>query len=202
MNRKLILALMLTLATTLSFAQDKEEEEEEKSGFKKENLFTGGSIDAVLSNGTTAFGVSPFFGYSVIRWLDVAASLNFNYISQRDPYSSAKARQTIIGPGALVRVFPIKEVFFQAQYEHNFIREKYMDGYGGSYIQKYEANSLLVGGGYASGRSRNNDPYYFVSILVDVLSNSSSPYRDAYGRVVPIYRAGIVVPLFQGKSKR
>jgi len=46
MKKKMILVVALTFILISLFAQDKEEKEkqEEKKGFKKENLFTGGSI--------------------------------------------------------------------------------------------------------------------------------------------------------------
>lgn len=205
MNKKLILVLSLTLVGFASFAQYKEDETTKK-GFQKDKLFTGGSVDFSLGSGRTAFGLAPYFGYSVIRWIDVAASLNFNYISQRDVYvGNDKVRQTTIGPGIFTRIFPVSFLFAQAQYEHNFIKQKYIPAPGGYYAAntaKAEANSFLVGAGYTSGRSKENNPYYFFSVMVDALSDPNSPYRDSYGRVIPIIRAGVTVPLFQGKKNK
>jgi hypothetical protein len=204
MNKKLILLLSLTLMVLVANAQ--ESDEEQGKGFKKENLFTGGNIAFAVGSGRTAFGLSPHFGYSINKWLDAAVTVNFNYISQRDNIVvNDKIRQTTIGPGAFVRIFPVNFLFVQAQYEHNFIKQKYIpapSSYYPSEKVKVGANSLLLGAGYASGRSAGNNNYYYFSIYFDVLKEKYSPYRDSYGRTEPIIRAGYNIALFQGRNKR
>lgn len=112
--RKIMLAVLLFPLSLSSHAQD--EDEAKSGGFKKENLFTGGNVNVSFFNGTTALGVSPYFGYNLTNWMDVAVSLNFNYVSQRDTYIPGdKLRQTVIGPGTFVRIFPVKFLFAQAQ---------------------------------------------------------------------------------------
>jgi hypothetical protein len=64
-----------------------------------------------------------------------------------------------------------------------------------------DANSLLVGGGYCSGREGVGDMYYFFSILWDVSKVAQSPYVDGLGRNFPVIRAGLQIPLFQGNGR-
>ena len=200
--KKTALTIMLFIACFNLMAQETEAPEEAKGGFKKENLFTGGNVNASFFNGTTSLGVSPYFGYSITNWLDAAVSLNFNYISQRNFYDDGKIRQTIIGPGAFVRIFPVNFLFAQAQFEHNFIKVKEIppsnSGYTGA---KYntDVNSLLLGIGYASGRERGNNTYYYMSLSFDVLKLANSPYVDNLQRTLPIINAGFNIALFQGR---
>ncbi len=190
--------MLFTLALT-SRAQD--EDEEKAGGFKKENLFTGGNVIASFYTGGTVLGVSPHFGYSITNWLDVAASLNFIYTGERDQYDY-KFRQTNIGPGAFVRIFPVNFLFAQAQYEHNFQTLKIIPPGGSSYKLKEDVNSLLLGAGISSGREPGNNTYYYFSVMFDALQLKNSPYLDSYGRLIPVIRAGFNIALFQGQGRR
>ena len=199
--------LVCSLPVLNSFAQEAEKDKDTdiKKTFKKENLFTGGTLNVSFFNGTTALGISPFFGYSINKYVDVAASMSVNYISQRD-YNSIgdKLRQTILGPGAFVRLFPVKFLFAQAQYEHNFIKLKYIPASNGTYLpstNKIDANSVLVGGGYTSGRGDGTNTFYYLSIMWDVSRVAESPYVDGLGRNFPIIKAGYNIGLFQGKRR-
>ncbi len=197
---------LLILAGNLSAQGSKEEDEEEKKGFKKENLFTGGSISLAFYNNTFGVGGSPVFGYSATNWLDLGLVVNYNYTSYRD-YNNVfndKLRQTNYGGGAFLRLYPVRFIFLQAQLEHNFLREKFIPATG-DVISRYknEANSTLLGGGYTSGRyGRGGAPFYYLSVLFDVSGDVNSPYTDNYGRSIPIIRGGIQVPLFQGQQGR
>lgn len=206
--KKILTVLILIGAAHLSKAQDEERPEaEKKGGFKKENLFVGGDITLGFGNSYTALGASPYFGYSINKYLDVAASFNYIYTSQRDILEYGdKARQTQYGPGAFVRVYPLKFLFAQAQFEHNFIKVKYLPaGNSVTYspsTDRVDANSLLLGAGYAGGREEDNKSFYYFSISWDVLRNPNSPYVDGLGRAVPIIRAGYNIALFQGTRNR
>ena len=186
--------------------KDKQEDMEKKGGLKKENLFTGGNLTASFFNGTTVLGVSPYFGYSINRFVDVAVSMNFNYTSQRDYIEYGdKVRQTVYGPGAFVRLFPVHFLFAQTQYEHNFIRLKYIPANGSFLLPSttnIDANSLLVGGGYTSGRRDGGNTFFYLSIMWDVARVAESPYVDGLGRNFPVIRAGYNIGLFQGKRNR
>lgn len=202
--KKLILVWAFTGFLTAAMAQD--EKEEKKHSFKKENLFAGGSIAASFFNGTTLLGISPYFGYSINKYVDIAAVLNFHYISQRDYVQFGdKARQSDFGPGAFVRLFPVNFLFAQAQYEHNFIKFKYIPATNGTYApftKKIDANSLLVGGGYTSGRRNGENSFYYISLMWDVSRVDGSPYVDQLGRNFPIIKAGYNIALFQGNGRK
>lgn len=190
---------LICLASLAALAQD----DEEKGGFKKENLFTGGSVTLQFGNQFTALGLSPYFGYSLNKYIDVAASLNFNYTSQRDYYViDDKLRQTVYGPGLFTRLYPVKFLFAQAQYEFNFLKQKYIPG-AGNPNQKYtaDAHSFLIGGGYAGGREQGNNSFYYFSVMWDIGKNDLSPYKDGQARAVPIFRAGYNIGLFQGRRR-
>lgn len=202
--KKAIVVLVLVSGFFTAMAQD-ENETEKKGGFKKENLFVGGDLTLGFSNIYTSLGISPYFGYSLNKYIDVAASFNFNYTSQRDyVLYGDKVRQTVYGPGAFVRVYPVKFLFAQAQFEHNFIRVKYLPAQNSGYLQTtnhIDANSFLVGAGWAGGRNEYNKSFYYISVSWDLLRNSNSPYVDGLSRAIPIFRAGYNIALFQGRNR-
>ena len=188
------------------WAQDKEGDKNEK-GFKKENLFTGGSISLAFYNNTFLVGGSPVFGYSITKWADLGVVVNYNYTSYRDVSyygSDDKLRQSVYGGGSFVRLYPVRFLFAQAQFEHNFINQKYIPSGGlASTVEKYEANSFLVGGGYTTSRyADSGHPFFYVAVLFDIARSTYSPYTDAYNRAIPIVRAGVQFPLFQEKERR
>lgn len=198
--------LLLLICASLYMTVSAQDEEVKKGGFKKENLITGGNLTLQFGNQTTALGISPYFGYSLTNWLDVAASINFNYISQRDVgVPGDKLRQTVYGPGAFVRIFPVKFIFVQGHFEQNFVKLKYIPDNNNTYpANKYSLNasSFLVGGGYAGGRNGDSKSYYYISVLWDIAKNVNSPYLDNMGRTVPVIRAGYNIALFQGGGRR
>ena len=197
--KKCISLLFLLIFFQLLNAQEEEEEEKDK-GFKKEKLFTGGSISLSFSDNSFLVGVNPVFGYSLTKWADAGVVINFSYTSYRDyPYFNDRLKQTIYGGGVFTKLYPVRFIFLQAQAEHNFISLKYLPSNGSSNTTKTSGNSLLVGGGYTTGRYPDSgNSFFYVAILFDVSGNDSSPYTDAYGRIIPIIRAGIQIPLFGG----
>lgn len=199
--KKIFFLLAVSILSASVYAQD---EQTDSKFFKKENLFTGGSISLSFGNLSTVLGASPYIGYSLNKFVDVAAGFNINYISERDPYSVNKIRQTVYGPGAFVRLFPVKFLFAQAQYEFNLIRYKYIYASGSGYAPdryKYDAHSLLVGLGFSNGRHpAYQKSYYYFSVLWDVGNATYSPYKDNFDRAVPVIRAGYNIALFQGRK--
>jgi hypothetical protein len=195
--KKIILVIALLSTINLTFCQNKEEGIEEKKGvFKKENVFTGGSATVSFFNGQTILGVNPYLGYSINKFIDVALVANFTYSGERD-FSGAKYRQFVYGPGAFVRIFPVKMIFLQAGGEYNTggTTEKF----------KLESSSFLVGGGFSSDRTGPRSFFYYFSVVFDLSKTENSPYtevlQDGSIRAIPIIRAGIQLPLFQGKRE-
>jgi hypothetical protein len=152
-------------------------------------------------------GISPYFGYSINKFVDVGAGFGYNYISQRDYYLfDDKLRQSVYGPTAFVRLFPVKFLFATAQYEFNMQRVKYIapsnSGLGNERY-RFDAHSLLLGAGFSGGRDFPfENSYYYLSVLWDVGKSANSPYKDFAGRAYPIFRAGYNIALFQGGGRR
>ena len=197
-------------------AQDEERQEEKEGGFKKENLFTGGSITLSFFNGQTLLGANPMFGYKLADWVDAGLAFNFLYNGSRDYYEfNDKVRQTVFGPGVFARLYPVRFLFVQGQIEHNFTTIKYIPSPGSvNYIKdkrKADASSLLLGAGFAQGRDPGSNSFYYISLLFDVLKNINSPYvnvnydpaNPSQQRITmaPIIRAGVNIGLFQGRYR-
>lgn len=205
MKSKIIVLLFTAFAFYIpANAQDKEEKEKEKIPFR-ENLFTGGTVSVAFFNNTFLIGGSPVLGYSATNWADVGIVVNYNYTSYRD-YNfifNDKLKQYVYGGGGFVKLYPVRFLFAQAQYEYNFIKQKFIPNVGVTQTDKAEAGSFLVGGGYTTGRyGRGGQPFFYLAVLFDISNNAYSPYTDAYGRAIPIIRGGLQVPLFQGGGGR
>jgi len=204
MKSKIIVLLFSAIAFYLpAKAQDKEEEKT-KTPFK-ENLFTGGTVSVAFFNNTFLIGASPVLGYSATDWADVGIVVNYNYTTYRD-YNfvfNDKLKQYVYGGGGFVKLYPVRFLFAQAQYEYNYIKQKFIPNVGVTQTDKGEAGSFLVGGGYTTGRfGRGGQPFFYLAVLFDISNNAYSPYTDAYGRAIPIIRGGLQVPLFQGGGSR
>ena len=147
MKRVILTAILLVAVVANVAAQD-----EQEKGFKKQNLFTGGSITASFYSGGVVLGANPMFGYKLTNWADAGISLNYVYSESRDNYYlNDKFRQNVLGPGVFTRLYPFRFFYVEGQYEHNFINQKYTDPTGYESKFKADANSLLVGGGIAQG---------------------------------------------------
>lgn len=208
--KKTLLSVVLLSTVIIAGAQSKEKDEEQKKGFKKENLFAGGSITLSFGSGFTVLGGSPIFGYRLADWADAGVVVNYIYTSQRDVYQfNDKIRQSTYGGGVFTRLFPVNFLFAQAQFEHNFTTVKYIPASGTSDKLTVDANSLLVGAGYTQGRQPGSNTFFYVAVLFDVLKNENSPYVNVVSngittsvRVQPIVRAGFNVGLFEGRNRR
>ncbi len=204
-----IIAFLIT--SNILFAQDIEEEDK---GFKKENLFTGGSVTLSFFNGSTIIGANPIFGYKLANFVDAGVVVNFISTSRRDYLEfDDKVKQTVYGGGLFTRLYPLNFLFLQGQFEHNFINLKYTPASSNylPYKETIDVNSFLVGGGYCQGRQPGSNTFYYVAILFDVIKNENSPYVDVAidqntgrrsVRAVPLIRAGFNIGLFEGRNRR
>src|SRR5262245_53537008 len=113
MKSKVIAFLIVaSVASLYAKAQD----EKEKGGFKKENLFTVGTVTASCYNGVTVLGISPLFGYKIANWTDAVLVFNLTYTGVRDYQQfDDKLKQTVKGVGAFTRLYPVNFLFVQAQ---------------------------------------------------------------------------------------
>ncbi len=205
MKKIILSAVLFSIISASVLAQD--EKEEKEKGFKKENLFTGGSVTASFFSGGTILGINPMFGYKLANWVDAGIAFNYTYQGRRDYiYLDDKLRQNVFGPGVFARLYPVRFLFLQGQFEHNFTNLTYTDPGGFKFKDKTDANSLLVGAGIAEGRQRGSNSFFYISLLFDVLKNPNSPYvNNVYDGntivrtdIVPIVRAGVNISLFQG----
>ena len=171
------------------------QEQPKTKKYDPENWFLGGSIAFGLGgyNNTFEVGLHPHYGYTLARWIDVAAVVNFEYFSSRDEYNN-KYHNTIYGLGMFTRIYPVEFIFLQIEPEYNITDSKFIPDGGSSSKQSVSAPSLLLGAGYTTSRSDKNS-FTYLSILVDVLHDPNSPYIDGYGNVIPLIRAGINIGL-------
>ena len=203
--------LMMVLVTVAGMAQDSGEK-----GFKKDNLFTGGSITVSFFNGQTLLGANPMFGYKLADWADAGVALNFVYNGSRDYAEfNDKIRQTVYGPGVFARLYPVRFLFVQGQIERNFSTLKYIPAPSSNTPSDKittAATSLLLGAGIAQGREPGSTTFFYLSLLFDVMKDVNSPYvnvsfnpdNPSQQRIdmVPIIRAGVNIGLFQGRYRR
>src|SRR5687768_2251329 len=124
MKKIILLMAVALLSVGYVNAQDEEDDDEKEKMPFKETLFTGGSISLAFYNNTFLIGASPVFGTSLTNWLDAGIVVNYNYTSYRDPYTPNKLRQTVYGGGAFTKIYPIRFLFAQAQFERNTVRQK------------------------------------------------------------------------------
>lgn len=199
--KRLFLAFFFISSVQLLSAQ--EDTTGERRGFKKENLFAGGTVSLGFGSNYFQIGANPMFGYSLNRFVDAGLVVNYLHTAYRD-YSFAveRLRQNLYGGGVFARVYPVHFLFAHGQIEHNFIALKALP-YNGGAAEKYHesATSLLVGPGYTTGRQPGvGGAYGYLSVMWDLMDDENSPYVDNVGRKIPVIRGGIIVPLFQGKN--
>ena len=206
MKKYLLFFSILILAATTN-AQNYADDNDIKGGFRQENMFVGGSIALGFGSGSFNVGANPEVGYSFAQFLDAGIALNINYVSQKyyDYYGNNPVYRLsgfTYGAGPFVRIYPVKFLFVQGQYEHNWIKYSEKD-YTSGLRAKYptvNSNSLLLGIGYAQriiGQLSSN-----ISVSFDALNDVNSPYLDGYGKKQPIIRAGFDFYLKPSRSKR
>jgi hypothetical protein len=208
--KKLTLTLIAFSFGLSVFAQKKEEEE--ASGFKWNNVFLGGSValgyGAGGYDGSSSFviGANPEIGYTLAEWVDAGLAFNaiFNSLKYTDQATYLRVKQTSFnyGVGVFTRIHPFRSFFIQAQPEYNWISYKasLIDQPGvPAQKQTLTAGSILVGAGY--GSREIGDVNFFTVIMFDLGTEKYSPYKDGYGRSVPVIRGGINFYLGKGKKK-
>ena len=80
-----VLTVCLTMTAAAGFAQDRMPgrvntytDEGTGTGFRKQNLFVGGSLGLGFADNVFSIGVNPEVGYSLNRWLDVGSRCEFH----------------------------------------------------------------------------------------------------------------------------
>ena len=168
--------------------------------FKKENIFIGTGINLGIANNSFNAGINPEIGYSITKWLDAGLAFNLNYLSQNtSAYSSVKYQNLSYGAGNFIRIWPVSFFHIQIQPEYNWINSNQKDmSTGNSLKYNYNVGSLLVGVGYGSHFIGNR--YSFVTLMIDVLQNKNSPYRDQFNDPIPVFKAGFGMYLKPSKK--
>lgn len=198
----LVLAVCLSMAAVTGRAQDHMPgrvntytDEGDGTGFRKENLFVGGSLGLGLAADQFGIGLNPEVGYSLYRWLDAGVVVNFTYNSiSPDPSGyynpDLSEKEFIYGGGVFARAYVLPFLFLTAQPEVNWThdRQVYEANGGATYVYNMNAPSLLLGIGY--GHRMIGEGTYYFALMFDVLGNVNSPYNDIYGHPLPVIRAG------------
>lgn len=186
--RSFFLIVSIVLHVQL-FAQQNDADEQ-KGKFRQDNIFLGSGLNLGIANRSFNLGLNPEIGYSLTRWLDAGVSLNINYFSQNaSEFSNIRFRNFNYGGGTFLRIWPVSFLHLQVQPEYNWIssnQKNVLTGQTGSY--KYNAGSLLLGVGY--GTRMIGSHYSYITLMIDVLQNINSPYRDQYNDPLPVFRAG------------
>jgi hypothetical protein len=198
MKKTVLFACMLLIGLG-SYAQQIETKEQTK-GFKRENMFFGASLNLSLGNRFFNVGINPELGYSMNKWLDAGVLLNINYFSQNaSDFSNTRFRNFNYGAGTFLRIWPVNFLHLQVQPEYNWISSSQKNVITGQSAKfNYNAESLLVGIGY--GNRVIGGQYSYVTLMIDVLQNINSPYRDQFNDPLPVFRAGFGMYLNRKKQ--
>jgi len=169
-------------------------------------IFIGGNL--VIGGGAGSFqlGLNPEVYKRVNDFVDLGASTNLFFQSFNPNMSNGlqgvSSRSFQLGVGGFTRIWPLEKFFIQVQPEYNYTWSRFKDrgtegvNAGASRSIRFGAESLLAGIGYGT-RSENGMTYF--SVMIDLLQNPNSPYRDGFNRADPIVRAGFA---FSIGSKR
>jgi hypothetical protein len=173
------------------------------TGFQKENLFMGGSLNLSFGSYDFNVGISPEVGYSLNKWLDAGVVANFNYNSIRaDPdliyNNNTRYRTFTYGGGLFARAYPLPFLFFTVQPEFNWVsaNQKYIPT-GDTFTYTANAPSLLLGIGY--GQRVVGQGSFYIALMFDAIDNVNSPYNDIYGHPLPVIKAGFDFYLHHGR---
>ena len=201
MTKKVVIAFCFWMVSLAGMAQEHMpnrtytySDQAPATGISKETLFLGGSLGLGFGSYNFDVGVNPEIGFSLNRWLDVGAVVNFNYNSVRaDPNfvytSDISSKQFTYGGGLFGRAYVLPFLFLTAQPEFNWTNITLKDMTNGASLkQNTNAPSLLLGIGY--GRRVIGDSGFYLALMFDAISNVNSPYNDAYGHPLPVLRAG------------
>jgi hypothetical protein len=194
--RKIFLSFLFIVATsTLVFAQ--KGEENDRGGWKKDHLFLGTGINLGFSNGFI-IGLNPEVGYSINNFLDAGLATNITYVTQRSQLSNSSVRYLAAGGGPFIRIWPISQIFIGGQFEYN--RISISQKVNGTITDKESANSSSCLAGVGYGRRVIGQSQFYTSIMIDLLNDINSPYRDSFRRVLPVFRTGFIIYL--GRKNR
>jgi hypothetical protein len=169
-------------------------------------VFIGGNLVLGGGAGSFQFGINPEIFKRVNDYIDIGSATNLFFQSFNptigNGFSGVSSRSFQLGTGGFARIWPLENYFIQIQPEYNYTWSRFKDrgtenvNSGASRKISFGAESLLAGIGY--GTKTDNGMTYF-SVMIDLLKNPNSPYRDGFNRADPIIRAGFAISI---RSKR
>jgi hypothetical protein len=169
-------------------------------------VFIGGNLVLGGGAGSFQFGVNPEIFKRINDYIDIGSATNLFFQSYNptvgNGFSGVSSRSFQLGTGGFARIWPLENFFIQIQPEYNYTWSRFKDrgtenvNSGASRKISFGAESLLAGIGY--GTKTDNGMTYF-SVMIDLLKNPNSPYRDGFNRADPIIRAGFAISI---RSKR
>ena len=196
---KKLSVLILTLFALLnSYAQQKDVANEEK-GFKLNRVFMGTSLNVGLSGKSVNLGLNPEIGYSLNNWLDAGIAINLNYYSQgisnlNITNTTTKYKNFNYGGGGFLRIWPLPFLHLQIQPEHNWITSTQTNTQNDQTMHfSRNAGSLLVGIGYGSREIGSRFSHF--TVMIDLMQDQYSPYRDLNKDPQPVFRGGFGIYL-------
>jgi hypothetical protein len=171
-------------------------------------LFIGGNLVVGGGSGSFQLGLNPEVYKRVNDYVDIGASTNLFFQSFNPTLSNGlqvnSSRSFQLGVGGFTRIWPLEKFFIQVQPEYNYTWSRFKDRSTtdirsvASSSFRFGAESLLAGIGYGT-RSENGMTYF--SVMIDLLKNRNSPYRDGFNRAEPIIRAGFAFPILRSKPE-
>ena len=206
MKKKLIYLMLFALSNSIFLKA--QEVVKTMPSMNVHPIFIGGNV--VIGGGAGSFqiGLNPEMYKRVNDYVDIGAATNLFFQSFNPTISSGlsgtSSRSFQLGVGGFTRIWPIEKFFIQVQPEYNYTWSRFKDrgtesvNAGASRSIRFGAESLLAGIGYGT-RSENGMTYF--SVMIDLLQNPNSPYRDGYNRAEPIIRAGFAFPIRRSKRE-
>jgi hypothetical protein len=204
MKKKLLLLILIALSNNIIVNAQKVVKTMPSLDVKP--VFIGGNLVLGGGAGSFQFGINPEIFKRVNDYIDIGSATNLFFQSFNptigNGFSGVSSRSFQLGTGGFARIWPLENYFIQIQPEYNYTWSRFKDrgtenvNSGASRKISFGAESLLAGIGY--GTKTDNGMTYF-SVMIDLLKNPNSPYRDGLNRADPIIRAGFA---FSIRSKR
>jgi hypothetical protein len=206
MKKKFVYLILFALSNSITV--NAQEVVETMPSLNVNPIFIGGNL--VIGGGAGSFqlGLNPEVYKRVNDFVDLGASTNLFFQSFNPNMSNGlqgvSSRSFQLGVGGFTRIWPLEKFFIQFQPEYNYTWSRFKDrstldiNSGASRSIGFGAESLLAGIGYGT-RSENGMTYF--SVMIDLLKNPNSPYRDGFNRADPIIRAGFAFPILRSKRE-
>lgn len=157
-------------------------------------LFFGGGILVGGGSGFFQLGLNPELYKRANDFIDLGVSTNIFFSSANaNTLNAVRSRNFQFGAGAFARIWPVENFFLQLQPEYNYTwsnQKNTVTGMTGNI--NFGSESILTGIGYGK-RSENGMSYF--SVMIDLLKNPRSPYRDGFNRADPVIRAGFSIAI-------